>query len=372
MCRSAAEGGRRCNGGSCGAAGARLRQRRSRARRGLEAAYATGDPATVATAAAKYTAVTGDQPPAATEAGRFAGDLHAPPAPAAPTNSGQIAGELTTPTAPTAPEEPMPKPDEPKPSTPEPAGTPSGPTEDRVRDAVAKLAAQGEWVGIVNVRKALGDVDHDEVTRVLLEMNRNDPNVHMVPEDNRKALTDEDHAAAIEIGGDAQHVMRIERPRDTSAKNRVQTAGVGNASADDLAQALRDPLTPSRTYDEIRAEQKRREQQVVTSPTPADATTAVETARTPATAEQRVRDVYRELASRPQGWVRLSDVRERLGATLPRDEVDKALLTMTRTGRVHLSPDSDRRGLTQADHESAVRIGKEDKHLVAIEPEDDE
>ncbi|WP_410640677.1 hypothetical protein [Amycolatopsis sp. lyj-346] len=131
-------------------------------------------------------------------------------------------------------------------------------TEARVRDAVSKLAAEGAWVGLAELRRELGDVDHTEVTRVLRDMNRNDPNVHMVPEDNLKALRAEDHAAAVHIGGDDQHVMRIERPRDTSAKDRVQTAGVGNASADDLAQALRDPLIPSRTYDEIRAEQKRR------------------------------------------------------------------------------------------------------------------
>ncbi|WP_158263102.1 hypothetical protein [Amycolatopsis sp. CA-128772] len=234
MCRSAAEGGRRCNGRSCGAAGARARQARCRARRGLETARATGDPAAVAVAEAKYTAATGAPPP----------------------DAGSFAGQLPTPTP---AEKPMAKPDEPKPSKPEPSSTPTGSTEERIRDAVAKLAtADGEWVGLVELRKALGDVDHDEVTRVLREMNRNNPNIDFVPEDNRKALTDVDHAAAIEIGGDAQHFVRIERPRDTSAKDRVQAAGIGNASADDLAQALRDPLISSRAYDEIRAEQKRR------------------------------------------------------------------------------------------------------------------
>ncbi|WP_240521487.1 hypothetical protein [Amycolatopsis vastitatis] len=139
------------------------------------------------------------------------------------------------------------------------AVAPARSTEDRVRDAVAKLAREeGGWVGLVDLRKELGDVDHAEVTRVLRDMNHNDPNVHMVPEDNRKALRAEDHAAAVHVGGDDQHVMRIERPRDAGAMDRVQAAGVGNASADDLAQALRDPLIPSRTYDEIRAEQKRR------------------------------------------------------------------------------------------------------------------
>ncbi|WP_328447422.1 hypothetical protein [Amycolatopsis sp. NBC_00438] len=229
MCRSAAEGGRRCNGRSCGAADARARQARCRARRGLEAAHAAGDPAAVTAAEARYTAATGTPPP---DAGTFAGQL------------------------PTPPEKSMPKPEESKPSKQEPS---NAPTEDRVRDAVAKMAREeGEWVGLVELRKALGDVDHDELTRVLRDMNRNNPNVHFVPEDNRKALTDTDHAAAIEIGGDAQHFVRIERPRDTSAKDRVQAAGLRNATADDLAQALRDPLIPSRTYDEIRGEQKRR------------------------------------------------------------------------------------------------------------------
>jgi hypothetical protein len=240
MCRSAAEGGRRCNGRSCGAAGARARQARCRARTNVEAARITGDPDRIAAAEAKYTAVTGTPPPKPNAVGTFAGQLPTPPEQ-------------------TAPEKPMPNPEEPKPSKPQPTNAPTGSTEDRVRDAVAKLAkAEGEWVGLVDLRKALGDLDHDEVTRVLRDMNRTDPTVHFVPEDNRKALTDADHAAAIEIGGDAQHVMRIERPPDPSAKDRVQAAGVGNASADDLAQALRDPQTPTWTYDEIRAEQKRR------------------------------------------------------------------------------------------------------------------
>ncbi|WP_086840633.1 hypothetical protein [Amycolatopsis kentuckyensis] len=136
-------------------------------------------------------------------------------------------------------------------------------TEDRVRDAVTKLAGEeGGWVSLVDIRKALGDVDADELNRALREMSSTNPNVQLVPEDNRKALQPEDHAAAVEIGGDDQHFISIARPRDTAAKDRVQAAGIGNASDDDLAQALRDPLIPSQTYDEIRAEQKRRTQRM--------------------------------------------------------------------------------------------------------------
>ena len=239
MCRSAAEGGRRCNGRSCGAAGARLRQARCRARNQLEAARIIGDPNRIAAAEAKYTAVTGT-----------------PPHP--PNVAGEFAGQLPTP-APTAPEKPMPKPEKPQPSNPEPTNAPAGSTEDRIRDAVAKLAREeGGWVGLWDLRTMLGDVDHEEVSRALRDMARANPNVHLQMEDNRKALRQEHHDAAVHYSGEPQHFICIETPRDTSAKDRVQAAGIGNASAEDLAAALRDPLTSSRTYDEIRAEQKRR------------------------------------------------------------------------------------------------------------------
>ncbi|MGW4058667.1 hypothetical protein ACWEGE_10310 [Amycolatopsis sp. NPDC004747] len=236
MCRSAVEGGRRCNGRSCGAAGARARQARCRARTNLEAARITGDPDRIAAAETKYTAVAGTPPP--------------------PPEAGAFAGQLPTTPEPITPEKPMPKPEKPRPSKPEPT---NAPTEDRIRDAVAKLAREeGGWVGFVELRKMLGNVDHDEVSRALREMARANPNVHLTMEDNRKALKQEHHDAAVHYSGEPQHYIAIERPRDPGAKDRVQAAGIGNANADDLAQALRDPLISSQTYDEIRAEQKRR------------------------------------------------------------------------------------------------------------------
>jgi hypothetical protein len=38
--------------------------------------------------------------------------------------------------------------------------------------------------------------------------------VHLVPDSNRKVLTEADHAAAIWIGGDAKNLMAIEPPED--------------------------------------------------------------------------------------------------------------------------------------------------------------
>ncbi|WP_216209206.1 hypothetical protein [Amycolatopsis aidingensis] len=86
----------------------------------------------------------------------------------------------------------------------------------------------------------------------------------------------------------------------------------------------------------------------------------------PADLETLIRAAYRELSTKPQDWVRLAKLRPRLDGTA-KDEVDQVLLAMTRTGLVHLAPDSNRKTLTEADHAAAVRIGSEQKHLLAIE-----
>lgn len=82
--------------------------------------------------------------------------------------------------------------------------------------------------------------------------------------------------------------------------------------------------------------------------------------------EDMIVRVYQELSTRPKEWVRLAQLRPKLNGA-EKDEVDQTLLRMLKTELVHLSPDSDRQGLTDADHAAAIRIGKEDKHLVLIE-----
>jgi DNA-binding PadR family transcriptional regulator len=82
--------------------------------------------------------------------------------------------------------------------------------------------------------------------------------------------------------------------------------------------------------------------------------------------ESLIRAAYSELSDEPQDWVRLAKLRPKLdGAN--KDEVDKVLLAMTRTGLVHLAQSANRKALTDADHAAAIRIGSEEKHLVAIE-----
>lgn len=74
---------------------------------------------------------------------------------------------------------------------------------------------------------------------------------------------------------------------------------------------------------------------------------------------------YLDLAQKPQDWVRLASLRPLL--SLDRDVQDLTLLAMVRTGSVHLSPDSNRKVLTDADHTAALTIGGDANHLVAIE-----
>lgn len=82
--------------------------------------------------------------------------------------------------------------------------------------------------------------------------------------------------------------------------------------------------------------------------------------------ESLIRAVYLDLSVKPQDWVRLAKLRPELNGA-DKGEVDEVLLKMMKTGTVHLAPDSNRKVLTEADHTAAVRIGGEDKHLMAIE-----
>jgi hypothetical protein len=81
--------------------------------------------------------------------------------------------------------------------------------------------------------------------------------------------------------------------------------------------------------------------------------------------EERIRVAYRELVKEPRGWVGLVDLRPKLGA--PAGEVDAVLKELSRAGKVHLVPEDNRKALTAADHEAAIRIGGEDNHLLSIE-----
>ncbi len=82
--------------------------------------------------------------------------------------------------------------------------------------------------------------------------------------------------------------------------------------------------------------------------------------------ESLIRQVYLELGDGYQDWVRLARIRPRLDGA-DRGEVDETLLKMVKGGDAHLVASANRKVLTDEDHAAAIRIGGEDKHLLAIE-----
>ncbi len=86
---------------------------------------------------------------------------------------------------------------------------PEGDLESRIRIAYRELVKEPRgWVGLVDLRPKLG-APATEVDAALKELSRAGK-VHLVPEDNRKALTAADHKAAIRIGGEDNHLLSIE------------------------------------------------------------------------------------------------------------------------------------------------------------------
>ena len=80
----------------------------------------------------------------------------------------------------------------------------------------------------------------------------------------------------------------------------------------------------------------------------------------------RIREAYRNLASRPWDWVELRDLRAQLG-DWPRRDVDPELIRMFRAKEVNLTLHEDRGRLTQADRDAALRLGVDDMHLISME-----
>ena len=80
----------------------------------------------------------------------------------------------------------------------------------------------------------------------------------------------------------------------------------------------------------------------------------------------RIREAYRNLASRPWDWVELRDLRTQLG-DWPRGEVDGELIRLFRAKEVNLTLHEDRGRLTQADRDAALRLGVDDMHLISME-----
>lgn len=95
------------------------------------------------------------------------------------------------------------------PSPPPPSAHADG-TGGRVRDAYSRLATRpGGWVRLADLRNALADVARADVDAALRDLLRA-REASLIPEENQKAITGADDAAAILIGGEKNHLMAIQ------------------------------------------------------------------------------------------------------------------------------------------------------------------
>ena len=113
--------------------------------------------------------------------------------------------------------------------------------ENRIREAYQERLADGPggWVPLASIREALPDIDRDELdaalTRTAIQ-----PGAHVIPWDNIKALTKRDHDAALRIGGNDSHVIRLEDPSprplpDTAPRKRAPAKKAAPTAQPDAA-----------------------------------------------------------------------------------------------------------------------------------------
>jgi hypothetical protein len=79
----------------------------------------------------------------------------------------------------------------------------------------------------------------------------------------------------------------------------------------------------------------------------------------------RIRNAYAALTGEPGGWVSLARLRQFFG-DVPRAAMDDALRLISREPGVTLAPMSNQKTLTDADHDAALHIGGQDKHVLSI------
>lgn len=83
-------------------------------------------------------------------------------------------------------------------------------SERAIRTAYADAARRpGDWVPIADLRDRLPDMDREDVDEGLRSLAMR-PDAQVIPWDNRNALSERDHAAALRLGGQDNHAVRVE------------------------------------------------------------------------------------------------------------------------------------------------------------------
>lgn len=117
---------------------------------------------------------------------------------------------------------------------------PSAPVnaEDAVRGGHAALSREGAPVKLRDLREHMaqqGVADRAEQDRVLTDMAiRQD--VVALPEENQRALTDADRAAALRLGGEDKHLIHMDQPRPSVLQQMDRDAALYAKAREELAK----------------------------------------------------------------------------------------------------------------------------------------
>jgi len=84
------------------------------------------------------------------------------------------------------------------------------------------------------------------------------------------------------------------------------------------------------------------------------------------TIEEKIIAAYNQIVREPRDWVKLADLRDQVGESINRHEMDAAMIRMHREQRAILIPESNQKVLQDRDRWSAVEIGEQMKHLISI------
>lgn len=241
----------------------------------------------------------------------------------------------------------------------------------KIREAHAALT-NGSPVNLADVRQRIGGSRADQ-DAALSAMARTGEAV-LWPEENQRAITAADRAAALRMGGEDKHLLHIEGARPAAVPERDRAAYAAAKAAVDAVPGLREGV--------------QRQQQRTTrvgDPVGADGPVVVREAapvagfaipRTPPSADHeaadtaRVLDAFERVVSSRQGAhdiVGLREIREAMGGT--RADQDRALTAMARSFKGVLWPEENQKTITDADRAAALHLGGEDKHLLHVLPE---
>lgn len=191
----------------------------------------------------------------------------------------------------------------------------------RIADAYMRLKhPDGDWVSLTSLRREIGG-SHEDQDRTLMTMVR-EGKIRLIPEENRKTITTEDKAAALNVSGEDKHLI-----------------GIFGDDGNSIAKPSDSPAT---------------------SPLRNRIGEALEKLRLASTGAQ---------ADTDSAWFYLADLRDAL-PDVPRQELDAELLKLSREkGKIALIPASNQKVLTQRHRDAAIDKGGESKNQIRLLPD---